>query len=706
MMKYKFDNLLKLNLVGLLLIAVGLFGAYHFYQQSESPFGTSYWSLYFLAVLFLSAGLGWFGYHLWRTYHRVSAIVLILPALVIGVGGFAVKMNYRAVLFPETTQVMTEEMWQYDITQLVEALENKYPNSKYNTSVEDVKLSLNSLEQSLNGKTDNQIKLELMRIISQLNDGHSIIPPQPGIDFHVLPYITHKFKDGVYIINTSKQLEAIKGAKLTHIGKYTIEDVFNRLVPYIGGENRGQKWDRFPLYGGMTELLFELGIADSPTSVTIRLEKDDNTLTQQVEAKPYYQFALFYFFPKQHYSSLPYEHSFNSNHYWHEMRDDNLMYVNINNTHDSAKQTLKQFSRLLEKAIDENQPTKLVLDLRQNRGGDNFKSRAVLKVLRDSSSVNQPGKLYVLTSPRTYSAAVNLTAMLKNQTHAILVGQPTGAGPNHYGDSKGIKLNNSGIWVALSTVEWRSNFVDYSPDSITPDHQVSYQYSDYLNNHDPAMAFVINHQPVAKQPTSEVLPSQRYLTDAGQLVELVQKNTQWYLKADDYAEYSVNRLFTPIFRDGDKYRTGISNIRINPIPNGYQIVANGKVIPLTPVSEDYIPPFKQLFMEQISDVQQGVARLKLSEAYRYLYQGTEYKYRQYGYQHYDNKRYEHAKAIFDFVKHITPGYTYAHSRYGMAQFKLGDIDGANKSFQQALELGDYNQTAKDMSKRLQQEVTK
>ena len=47
------------------------------------------------------------------------------------------------------------------------------------------------------------------------------------------------------------------------------------------------------------------------------------------------------------------------------------------------------------------------------------------------------------------------TLDLEKHTNAIFVGEPAGARPNHYGDSRKIRLPNSGLTLRVSTLYWQ-----------------------------------------------------------------------------------------------------------------------------------------------------------------------------------------------------------------------------------------------------------
>ena len=81
----------------------------------------------------------------------------------------------------------------------------------------------------------------------------------------------------------------------------------------------------------------------------------------------------------------------------------------------------------LFKRISEQHPERLVIDIRQNGGGDyTLGLRYLISPIRELPSINREGHLFVLIGPQKFSAAMSDAAHFRTRTAAILVGQPIG----------------------------------------------------------------------------------------------------------------------------------------------------------------------------------------------------------------------------------------------------------------------------------------
>ena len=106
----------------------------------------------------------------------------------------------------------------------------------------------------------------------------------------------------------------------------------------------------------------------------------------------------------------------------------------------------------------------------------------MLKAIKDRPGLNKKGKLYVIIGRRTFSSAVLNAMDLRNETEAILVGEPTGGKPNHFGEVKNDRLTNSGLRFTWSVKYF--TVTDGDPASIFPDVDVRNTIDDYRAGND------------------------------------------------------------------------------------------------------------------------------------------------------------------------------------------------------------------------------
>jgi hypothetical protein len=181
------------------------------------------------------------------------------------------------------------------------------------------------------------------------------------------------------------------------------------------------------------------------------------------------------------------------NSYWYRYLPANrALYVQINTIQHKQSDSLGAFVRRAIASGDSAGAERLVLDLRLNGGGNGSLNRQImLPIIK--SRYDTPGKFYVLTGRKTWSAAQMLVTELEKYTNATFVGEPTASKANHYGDSYRIVLPNSRVTFRVSTLwhQYRDSR-DKRP-MIEPQVKVQLTFADYAAGRDPVLEAALNH---------------------------------------------------------------------------------------------------------------------------------------------------------------------------------------------------------------------
>jgi len=150
------------------------------------------------------------------------------------------------------------------------------------------------------------------------------------------------------------------------------------------------------------------------------------------------------------------------------------------------------FIRVCFEAMEDGSARRLIIDLRRNGGGNNFLFEALRKRV-ERSRFNRPGALYVLISPRTFSAAQNATSRLERETFALFVGEPSGGAPNHYGDAQVDVGAATGLTSLISTLPWFDSYPQDERVWVMPDIPAPQFFTDWRDGSDPALEIALAH---------------------------------------------------------------------------------------------------------------------------------------------------------------------------------------------------------------------
>lgn len=142
----------------------------------------------------------------------------------------------------------------------------------------------------------------------------------------------------------------------------------------------------------------------------------------------------------------------------------------------------------LGRQLDQSGARRLIMDFRRNGGGDFTLFRNVaLPVLR--SWRESGGRIYVITGPGTFSAAMVNALDLRNELDATLVGEPTGARPNSYSEHGEFTPPSSGLRVSYSTRYYR--FGADSATAVHPDQRIEPAWQDFRSGRDPVLGWIL-----------------------------------------------------------------------------------------------------------------------------------------------------------------------------------------------------------------------
>jgi len=173
------------------------------------------------------------------------------------------------------------------------------------------------------------------------------------------------------------------------------------------------------------------------------------------------------------------------------LEDEQLVYVYFDSVRDDEGESLAGFCERLFAFVDEHPTTRLVLDIRENGGGNNYLNQPLLHGLIACHELNQPGRLFVITGRDTFSAAMCLAVELERHTQALFVGEPPGATPNHFGDSEQFTLPASGLQVRCSLLVWQNSDPRDQRPWISPDLPAELSFADFFAGRDPALEAVL-----------------------------------------------------------------------------------------------------------------------------------------------------------------------------------------------------------------------
>ena len=187
---------------------------------------------------------------------------------------------------------------------------------------------------------------------------------------------------------------------------------------------------------------------------------------------------------------------------WREDAGLDALVVQFRQTSDAPNFRIADFLSEVGQEIDAKHPRNVVVDMRLNGGGNLQTTREFMQTLPS----RVPGRVFVLTSPWTFSAAISSTGYLKQAApdRVTIVGENVGDRLNFFSEGQLVMLPNSHALILYATerhdyVSGCRPFNDCHPPvveypialpTLAPDIAAPWTIAAYLAGRDPGMEAV------------------------------------------------------------------------------------------------------------------------------------------------------------------------------------------------------------------------
>jgi len=348
--------------------------------------------------------------------------------------------------------------------------------------------------------SDSEIILGLTRIVASLGVGHTNMQFPSGTEehaFQVYPIRMQWFSDGLAVVAAARKYREALGNRVVRIGAKRPEQVEAAVAPYISSENSTHLRICSAYLMKYMELMQHEKIADADGHLQVTCAKPDGekfTLDiapiAPAETRPKLLTATEAF----HAPAL-FCHKHPKAFYWYEyLPDSRMLYIQYCKCADEPGNPFADFAQKLFALADSQAIDRVVVDLRFNGGGSSGIVKPLINGLKSRPALRARGHLYTLISGHTYSSAMFAALDLRKDLGALLVGEPTGNKPNHYGEVGSFELPNSKLKVQYSTKHMHP-IRNADPPSLAPDVYVPCLLEDYLAGRDPVLDVVLRRSP-------------------------------------------------------------------------------------------------------------------------------------------------------------------------------------------------------------------
>lgn len=390
------------------------------------------------------------------------------------------------------SQSTDSNLWIEDINAYKANLEKHHIDLYHTINKVEFEQELKTIQSNLNSKNDIDVIIDLMRLTQKIGDGHTAFSLR-GFKTHLFPIEIDKIGEQWRIVKTTDKHKNLLGKTLIAIDGKTmkhIENEISKVAQYI--ENKQSKTIRVAQYTMISELLHGLHLTNNALAATFTFRDENKKKTEAtlkaINSKDYYDNVEF----KTLEIAIPeiekpnaLQHDFL---WFSPIKTTDAIYIKFESY--PSFEEMEKFGASVLNHINTNNSKQIVIDLRNNGGGDFFIGTFLAYYLNLADSIDWKSGVYVLTDKVTFSAGTSNASQFRQILNAKIVGEPTGSNPTGYQDMGQFKLPNSGMTVTYSKRLFR--FQEKITQGIQPDVLIPYDWESYSKGIDNMMQWIIN----------------------------------------------------------------------------------------------------------------------------------------------------------------------------------------------------------------------
>jgi hypothetical protein len=451
---------------------------------------------------------------------RAGCWALALVVLCVGaVGGLALRFHHKfspappANDFPRPANALEAQRQDLEQFSRLLAMDRSFsPAARAQASRQIA--ALKSERTPLEGE---RLHVALLRITALADNGHTHLYSGKGGPQNGLPVRLMLFADGLYVLRARSAHADLLGARLESIEGRPTREVIAALEQLHGGT---EGWRHVQAASDVQspEILYGDALAARPdqTHWTLRLP-DGSAVTRTLPGE------------------MPGEHELDAQMArwlspqkmkgeavdWRALLPEDAdlplslrdfdqtlrrawiahgctLFIQLKAIADALTQTLGDFLSTTTDDMRAHPPCNVILDLRFNSGGDYTKVARFASHLPDFVP---RGRIYLLTGPQTFSAAITTTAFVKQAagSRAIILGEPVGDRLAFYGEGNSGCLPHEGLCLHYATgmhdyahrcddwgrCFWLNWLFPVQVKSLAPDETIRMSFADYTARRDP-----------------------------------------------------------------------------------------------------------------------------------------------------------------------------------------------------------------------------
>lgn len=377
-----------------------------------------------------------------------------------------------------------------DLMMIKEELPRRHKNPFSIITQADFDAALDSLAEKSAGLSDEQVMIELKRIIAAIGDAHTNLNCD---EYFLYPIELQMFGSDLYVINTDKSLEDMMYSKVVKIGDTDIDEVIEQLTTLIPHENDSWLSVMLPRYLKVPTYLYGLGIIDSRGHTVFTVEKNGEAKAFDVESVLRGNKIEFINNDEDDVLRGTYQEYYD----YEYLPEHKAVYFEYNSCREMPQRKMEPLVQEMFDVIEQEGAEKIIVDLRRNTGGNSSVLAPFTEGLASYIGEGKETKVYILISRRIFSSGIFAIFDIKQADQsAVAVGEPTGGALDCYGDIKTLTLPNLKMNISYSTKYFefskRYNIKNPEGNTFSPDVFIESSIEDYKEGRDAVLEYVLS----------------------------------------------------------------------------------------------------------------------------------------------------------------------------------------------------------------------
>ncbi len=410
--------------------------------------------------------------------------------------------------------------WRADLADIVRDIRTLHPDPFAHTGRLTFFRALRDLERELPSLTNDQRIMRTMRLVASIGDGHTYLEMNSPRYARWFPMRMYAFSDGYYIISAHKSVAELAGAQVIEIAGRPVAEVAAQASEVMGYENASMRAERVhPMHSEVLMRALGYARADGTLPLKVKLAggrvvdrtisamqadhpqfKDDATWEWQFRAELYgtpvgtehdwetafrgLPASAFQVSDTTRPVFLTDRRAFNAR----AIPSGKAFYIRTNYISDT------DFAPFFQGAlaqVDSTRPEKLIIDWRNNFGGDGSQLSLVLREFIKRGDSPPWKDIYILTGRKTFSATVLALGKFIEFLPLSIVGEPSAAGLNHFGDPTSRSYARTGVRLSVSTLWHKLAESNDVSEFIPVDVPAVFSFADFSAGKDPAVDRIV-----------------------------------------------------------------------------------------------------------------------------------------------------------------------------------------------------------------------